>query len=158
MNQVVAYEDVMEQRRFDSEIFQLRLQGQTVRAIAENYNVTVDEVRAALRRMIAGMTPKYRADLVELENERLDAMMQNIFDQAQRGSMDHIDTVLKIMDRRAKLLGLDAPVKTSHTTDAEKDGTEGKPTSSDRMLERIRKIRGQAGVIEGEIVDVTPAS
>lgn len=157
-NEVERYEDVSRQRQRDSEIFDMRLRGYTAKQIGDAYGITGDEVRAALKRMVVGMNPKYRADLVELENERLDAMMQVTMDQAMRGSLDHQEMVLKIMDRRAKLLGLDAPTKTTHILEAEKDTDEGKPTSSDRMLERIRKIRNQSNVIEGEIIDVAPAS
>lgn len=156
--EVVRYEEASKQRLRDAEIFEMRLRGYTARQIGESYGLTADEVRAALKRMVVGMNPKYRADLVELENERLDSLLQVTMDQAIRGSLDHQEMVLKIMDRRAKLLGLDAPTKTTHILEAEKDTEEGKPTSSDRMLERIRKIRNQSTVIEGEIIDVTPAS
>lgn len=157
--EVVRYEEASQQRQRDAEMFAMRLRGYSTRDIGENYGCTSDEVRAALKRMVVGMSPRYRADLVEMENERLDALMVVTMDQAMRGSLDHQEMVLKIMDRRAKLLGLDAPTKTTHTVDSEKDTDTGKPTSSDRMLDRIRKLRTPpSSVIEGEIIDVAPAS
>lgn len=153
------YKDAQAQRQRDAEIFKLRLEGHSLRAIADGYEITSDDVRAALKRMVVGMSPRYRADLVELENERLDSMLQPIMQQAQLGSLDHIETVLKLMDRRAKLLGLDAPVKTSHTSDAEKAPDSGAVSSSDRLLERLHKLRSEGSpIIEGEVVDVTPAA
>lgn len=46
-------------------------------------------------------------ELRQLELERLDAMLLGLWPQAQRGNQGAVDRVLKIMERRAKLLGLD---------------------------------------------------
>ena len=51
-----------------------------------------------------------------LELDRLDGLMAAIWEQAQEGSLAAVDRVLKIMDRRAKLLGLDTPTKIAPTT------------------------------------------
>lgn len=48
-------------------------------------------------------------ELRTLELTRLDAMLQATWDAAQRGLPQAVDRVLKIMERRAKYLGLDAP-------------------------------------------------
>lgn len=45
------------------------------------------------------------------ENERLDALLEAVWPDARTGDVRAIDTVLKLMDRRAKLNGLDMPVK-----------------------------------------------
>lgn len=157
MNDVIRYEDAQLQRELDRDIFRLRMEGQSSREIAEQFGLTGDDVRAAMKRMVVGMSPRYRADIVELENERLDAMMTGIFQSAQMGNVAHIETVLKIMDRRAKLLGLDAPVKTTHVADAEKTDDGGRLSSSDRLLDRLKKLRTEGVVLEGEIIDVAPA-
>ncbi len=44
-----------------------------------------------------------------LENARLDALLLACWPAAMRGSPRHVDSVLKIMTRRAALWGLDAP-------------------------------------------------
>lgn len=157
MNDVIRYEDAQVQRELDRDIFRLRMEGHSSREIAEQFGLTGDDIRAAMKRMVVGMSPRYRADLVELESERLDAMMTGIFQSAQLGNVTHIETVLKIMDRRAKLLGLDAPVKTTHAADAEKSADTGQISSSDRLLDRLKKLRNEGTVIEGEVLDVTPA-
>ena len=54
-------------------------------------------------------------DLRQLDIERLDSLLFAVWPDARRGSLDHIDAALKILTRRAKLLGLDAPVKTELT-------------------------------------------
>ena len=43
--------------------------------------------------------------------ERLDYALRNIMDAVGRGSLGAIDRMLRIEERRARLLGLDAPVK-----------------------------------------------
>ena len=87
MNDVIRYEDAQLQRELDRDIFRLRMEGQSSREIAEQFGLTGDDVRAAMKRMVVGMSPRYRADIVELENERLDAMMTGIFQSAQMGNV-----------------------------------------------------------------------
>lgn len=51
------------------------------------------------------------AELRELEVQRLDRLQRGLWSEAVSGNPKAIDAVLRIIDRRAKLLGLDAPVK-----------------------------------------------
>jgi hypothetical protein len=44
-----------------------------------------------------------------LELERLDAMLEAVWRAALSGDLKAIDAVLKLMDRRSRYLGLDAP-------------------------------------------------
>ena len=53
-------------------------------------------------------------DVRRLELERLDAILLSLY--PQRGNPRVADTILRTMERRAKLLGLDAPVKIAPTT------------------------------------------
>ena len=46
-------------------------------------------------------------EIAELEMSRLDALLQAVWEKAIGGKYEAIDRALKIMDRRAKLLGLD---------------------------------------------------
>lgn len=56
-------------------------------------------------------------DLRRLEIERLDAAASAIYPSVKQGQYGAIDRWLKIMERRAKLLGLDAPTKSDITSD-----------------------------------------
>jgi len=64
---------------------------------------------------------KKNAELAEhvcqLEMNRLDALLNAVWARAMQGSVEHINAVLRVMERRARLLGLDAPVKSDVTTD-----------------------------------------
>lgn len=51
------------------------------------------------------------AELRTLEVERLDELLKGLWATATAGDTTAVDRVLKIMERRAKLLGLDAPSK-----------------------------------------------
>ena len=55
-------------------------------------------------------------ELRMLEIERLDAMLAAIWGSVKQGQYGAQDRALKIMERRAKLLGLDAPVKADVTS------------------------------------------
>jgi hypothetical protein len=57
------------------------------------------------------------AEIIELETQRLDAMLTVLWPQVAKGNQGAVDRVLRIMDRRAKLLGLDAPTKQDVTSD-----------------------------------------
>lgn len=67
-------------------------------------------VKAALEKTLQEPAQELR----DLECARLDAMLMGLWKEASTGRWLAVDRVLAIMDRRAKLLGLDAPTK-QHT-------------------------------------------
>ena len=54
---------------------------------------------------------EHSEDVRQLELERLDAMLDGVYGKATSGDDKAIHVALRIMERRAKLLGLDAPTK-----------------------------------------------
>lgn len=106
----------------------LRKYGASFRQIAETVGYA-DESGA--RKAVGALLKKVEYEGVDevraLELERLDAMLlgnaqskTGIYHQAVNGNQGAIDRVLKIMERRAKLLGLDAPEKQDITIDVSK--------------------------------------
>lgn len=89
----------------------LRTSGLTYQQIAHELGYrsagyVCDIVRAELDKL-----PKEPAEAVrQLELTRLDAMLLGLWAEAKAGRWLAVDRVLAIMDRRARLLGLDAPV------------------------------------------------
>ena len=89
-----------------------------------------DSARRDLSRALAVHRDEERAEASvfrQQENERLDALLQNVWPRATKPSpilnddqeivgyevdLRAVDTVLRLIDRRAKLNGLDMPVKT----------------------------------------------
>jgi hypothetical protein len=68
------------------------------------------------------------ADTLKSEDlSRLDAMLSGLWPRASKGEAVAVDRVLKIMERRAKLLGLEAPVRIETTG---KDGAPIEVSSS----------------------------
>ena len=55
-----------------------------------------------------------------LELERLDKLWFAMYRQATQGNQGAVDRCIRIMERRAKLLGLDAPTKTELSTKDDK--------------------------------------
>jgi len=62
-----------------------------------------DAVMAALKEL----THDGAQDVLELELSRLDAMLVGLWGAARRGDPEAVRTVLRVMERRAKYLGLD---------------------------------------------------
>jgi len=90
----------------------LRTAGKTYQEIAVEvgyadrssaYNAVMDALKAMVRE------PADQAR--ELELERLDKLTAAVWERAMKGDDFAIDRALKIADRRARLLGLDAPQK-----------------------------------------------
>jgi hypothetical protein len=74
---------------------------------------------------------KTTEEVARLELERLDTMLMGVWQEATKGDVPAIGAVLKIMERRAKLLGLDAP--TEHRAELKVS----KPDDTSTITERI---------------------
>lgn len=86
-------------------------------------------VKAALFKTIKEPADELR----QLECERLDVMLKSIWPSVLEGSNEAVDRAIKIIARRAALLGLDAPTKVAPTTP---DGTEQYDGITERILSR----------------------
>jgi hypothetical protein len=91
---------------------ELRKAGVGYAAIAERLGYrTPSGAHAAVGVALKKTLQEPADDLRRLEIERLDAAQKAIWTQVIQGNQGAIDRYLKIAERRAKLLGLDAPVK-----------------------------------------------
>lgn len=93
-----------------AEALKLRASGMSFPDIAKklgykNRNGAFYAVTTALQKTLQEPADELRV----IEAERLDRMLEGIWDKAINGGTWQIDRVLNIMDRRAKLLGLDKP-------------------------------------------------
>ena len=121
-NQTSDLLDTAERRAY---VFQLRKGGATYAAIAQ---AVIDKF--GLDALPRGWDERYAykdikreldhlrkdiadsaSEIIELETQRLDAMLTTLWPQVAKGHLGAIDRVLRLMDRRARLLGLDAPSK-----------------------------------------------
>lgn len=92
-----------------------RLQGHTFEEIGESLGVSTTRayelVEIALKDTLAEKAEKVR----QMELRRLDLMTPQHLKSAIEGDPKAVDAVIKIMDRRSKLMGLDKPIKTELT-------------------------------------------
>jgi len=97
----------------------LRKAGKTYKQIAEEIPCSLKSAYLYVKQAIAEVSAKNvetTQDIIDLEVQRLDSMLLSMQDNLESGHVTYIDRALKIMERRAKLLGLDKPVKVAPTT------------------------------------------
>jgi hypothetical protein len=122
-----------------------------VREISEDLRCSPGEVQASMTRMLNGVTPDLRAKTVELELARLDALNKVYYAKAtadEGGNHEACALVLRIMERRARLLGLDAPPRGDTALD---DAMSRPQPSVDRILAALDRLRGP--VIDAEPIE-----
>lgn len=101
----------------------------------------------AISTALRALTGEPAKELRDLELARLDDLLAGLWGDARQGNVQKIDRVLKIMQRRAALLGLDAPTRFADATDyrreAERIAAEiGRPELAHQIE---RDLRGGAG-------------
>lgn len=141
-----------EAKRFelDRQAFRLKLTGFPHWQIARQLKCTVDEVKASLIRMCAGVTPELKARTVEINLERCEDLMQIYYTRARGGDPEATVLCIRLMDRQSKFLGLDVlPGGTTHDYKRE-------PSNYDKIREAVLRV-ARGPVIEGEAVE-TPKS
>jgi hypothetical protein len=93
-----------------------RKMGFTYQMIADELGYkTAQGASAAIMTAIELTIKEPAAAVLALELERLDALMANPYQAALNGDLMALNSVLAIMNRRARYLGLDAPAKTATT-------------------------------------------
>lgn len=96
-----------------AEALAMRKRGMTYKEIADALGYkSATTVSSEIKKMLTEM-PRENADqLRKIEVERMDQLLNAMWDKAMGGDGWAVDRCLKIMERRAKLLGLDAPIVT----------------------------------------------
>lgn len=104
-----------------AQALELRKNGESYRAIASACKVSVytafNDVQAALKAAAQYNEQVLGGQALTLELERLDTMLLAITPQIRQGHLGAIDRALRIAERRAKLLGLDAPTRSNVSID-----------------------------------------
>src|SRR5262245_34850770 len=98
------------QRR--AEIVRLRVEGRTLQAIADEIGLSRSAVHESLTnelKKLADRSQEEAAVYRELTLARLEALFAALWPQAQAGHVPSVNAAVSILDRQAKLLGLDAP-------------------------------------------------
>ena len=96
----------------EAEVIRLRREGLTWDMIAQK--VGYSDASGAHRAYEAACKRIIYSEVVEIRNieqDRLDIAQSAIWSDVLQGDLPAINTLIKIMDRRAKLLGLDMPIR-----------------------------------------------
>ncbi len=126
----------------ENQTFTLRMAGANYADIADRvgYADASGAYRAfnrALNRLVLETPDEARL----LELARLDAISINLFRSAQQGALGSVDRYLRVMERRSKLLGLDAPdrVEVDWRTELEQAGVENASEVFEEMVALFMK-------------------
>jgi hypothetical protein len=94
-----------------TQCMRLRISGLTLDQVGEKMGFSGSRAGAIIKQELARLNKtrtETAAQLARLELERLDYLFQAVWDKAQRGDIAAQKQCLAVMERRAKLLGLDA--------------------------------------------------
>lgn len=100
-----------ERAELSAKAFELRKAGVSYNKIAKQLRVSAATVHKYIQTQIKAYHEEAKAhhrSMVALELSRLDDMVLGIWSKARAGEYKAVDAMIKIMERRAKLLGLDA--------------------------------------------------
>jgi hypothetical protein len=93
----------------DRDWIELRRQGLLESEIASRYEVRQQTVSKAILKYVRNLPALAADDLRRIEAERLDALYAALAPAIAKGDPRSIEAAVRISERRAKLLGLDAP-------------------------------------------------
>ena len=122
------------------QVWAKRLSGMTVPAIAKEMGMGLESCHQLLREARLHFVASTLESVAEDRKEvlgRLDSMLQAMWDKAQDGDPKAVAAALAIEERRSKLLGLDAPIKSA--TDLTSGGEALKFTVT---IPRVRRVDG----------------
>jgi len=95
-------------------VWQYRVAGATFQQIADKLDYANESgARAAFKRYVNRTKDEtLTSELRELHKERLDAALLAIWPAVERGDLEAIKVMIKLLERDAKMFGIDTPVKT----------------------------------------------
>jgi hypothetical protein len=109
---VTEVQSEFDAKKRDVRVFELRIQGNTFEQIATEVGYSGPSgAWQAYQRVKSECIYESMDESRQLELMRLDDLQVAVWDRAINGELPAAHCVLKIMDRRAKLLGLDKPEK-----------------------------------------------
>jgi IS30 family transposase len=105
--------EVLEERRIKA--LELRKTGLTFEEIGRILGVSDSQVYRDIQTYFKKTAKEPTEELRRLELERFDRYLTKLEPKIERGDTRAIEMALKISERRARLLGLDAPIETNTT-------------------------------------------
>ena len=111
--------ETLEAKKRKERVLQFKLSGLRQCQIADQEGITeaaVSKIVKKINKDLNDNNENMSLEMRTIENARLDRLTQTLWPGALRGAKSAIDQVIKIMERRAKMNGLDMPTKIANTT------------------------------------------
>jgi hypothetical protein len=132
----------------EAKVLELRRAGFTFQRIAEEVGyATPSGAQRALERIMTRNLPQAPEEFRWQELDRLDRMQVALWPRAMKGDDRAIGTIIRLMERRARLVGIDAPQRIQAEV-VNYDGTRDIDGDIERIVNLIR------GVDSGEPLEV----
>jgi len=125
----------------------MRLGFVPMKQIAEQLDCTVGEAESAWIRMLGAVPPDMRARVTREELERIDQLERVYWVKAIQGDYRAAELCMKFKERRARMLGLDAPPQTESALMPERV----RISSTERISASLDRIAGKV-TIEGTAI------
>ncbi|WP_407184788.1 hypothetical protein [Bradyrhizobium centrosematis] len=137
MTDLIDLDSAPDSAERDEQILKLRVACNSVREIAKHFGMQISAVNAAIDRAVGVIDNKLRARSVAVDLEMLNLLQRPFLAQALKGDVAAAALLLKIVERRAAYLGLDAPMKLdiiSQQVSAAGTSTDDLQASIDRLV------------------------
>lgn len=97
--------------------YELRLTGMSIEAIAKATGIARSTVHDRIQAEITGRVQPLAEEVRKMELDRLDRWLEKLNDQIAQGYQvaRSIEVAIRVSERRAKLLGIDAPERVEAT-------------------------------------------
>jgi len=108
--------EIAAERRVQS--LELRKRGLSYRAIGRELGISEAQAHRDVHKVLdefAALERESGEKIRRIELMRLDAMVKGLWDGIERGDPSSVTSALRVSERRARLLGLDAPTKSEVT-------------------------------------------
>ena len=87
------------------------LQGKTLMQLAEEFDLSHQRISQVLAKIRESLPERDRQAVVDLRIDQIGAIVKGVLPLAQAGDKDAVASYVKLADREAKYLGLDAATK-----------------------------------------------
>jgi hypothetical protein len=129
-----------ESERLDRQIVDMRIAGKGEGEISRLLAVTIADVhRAVDAQASATLSAPNRVRMIYLQSQRLEELEAAFMPQAKSGDVASGALVVKIQERRATLMGLNAPLRVDQIQLP--DAIHPQLTSTESVLEKIRRLK-----------------
>jgi hypothetical protein len=124
----------------DDHVLRETINGRSARSLSKELRCSVAEVHAALGRTLPKIDNDLRARHIAIDLQRLDELISVFLKRAiEQKDVPPGMLVVKALERKAALLGLDQPTK----FDVVQVTTRHEPRSFDRIREAVYKVAGR---------------